>query len=112
MKNKTRTLAEINKELDKMLACDECQFETGHSLSCSEFTEPKNSMEWETIFAKFHDKNELGGSSRFLVAPNTVKNFIAMLIRESQKEVLREIQRETSGGGDWRKWIIQKIDKL
>lgn len=39
-------------------------------------------VEWETIFSRFYDKNETGGSSRWLVSPDTVKNFIRGLLKE------------------------------
>ena len=38
--------------------------------------------DWEEIFDSFYDNNEHGGSSRWLVSPTTVKNFITSLLRD------------------------------
>jgi hypothetical protein len=47
---------------------------------------PEGVGEWEENFEMFYDKNECGGSSRWLVAPSTVNVFIkGILIQEKAK---------------------------
>jgi len=38
---------------------------------------------WKKVFREFYNDNEAGGSSRWLVAPNTVEIFIEGLLREN-----------------------------
>lgn len=39
-------------------------------------------QKWEDVFEQFYDDNEAGGSSRWKVTPDTVKNFIKGLLKE------------------------------
>lgn len=50
---------------------------------------------WDkTVFRKFYDDNEAGGSSRWRVAPSTVEVFISGLLTSQRKQLLDTIERE------------------
>lgn len=45
-------------------------------------TLPTKPEDWEKTFELFYDSNETGGSSRWKVTPDTVKQFIRGLLKE------------------------------
>ena len=47
-------------------------------------------MIWKTIFITFFDKNNEGGSSRWLVTPSTLEIFIENEIRASREKAIEE----------------------
>lgn len=60
-----------------------------------QIAEGKNNLmpnqDWKKIFKDFYDNNENGGSSRWLVAPNTVENFIAAELQKAEAEGAKRI---------------------
>ena len=52
-------------------------------------TEPKD---WSTVFKTFYDDNEAGGSSRWFVSPETVRNFIEQIVKQEKLKVLEEVE--------------------
>ena len=50
---------------------------------------------WELAFKQFYNDNESGGSSRWLVAPNIVENFIKSLINVTNIKTLKETMDNT-----------------
>ena len=51
-------------------------------------------QDWRTVFKTFHDENEAGGSSRWLVSPDTVRNFIEQVVKGEKVKVLEEIEKK------------------
>jgi len=47
-------------------------------------TEKKQTDDWEKVFDMFFNKEESGGSSRWLVMPDTVRIFIKGLLRNKR----------------------------
>lgn len=45
---------------------------------------------WEETYDMFYNDNEAGGSSRWLVSPDTVKVFIRGIIQQAKKEQREE----------------------
>jgi len=52
---------------------------------------------WEETFKKFYDNNEVGGSSRWLVTPSTVRIFISNLLSSQKQELIHDIRKWTKG---------------
>lgn len=86
-----KKLVELAKELQTYRETTDCKdytflskidFLIGYCLAPEEIDTTKD---WRKIFKEFHNKNENGGSSRWLVAPNIVETFIAGLLGESDE---------------------------
>ena len=70
-------------------------------------TSPKEE-EWRKTFKVFYDDNKSGGSSRWLVTPQTVENFISSLLLFHNKELVEKLEgmKYTFKKVDWGDGII------
>lgn len=53
----------------------------------------KTKEDWQEVFKQFYDDNESGGSSRWLVTPDTVKIFIKGLLFSQNHEIIQELNK-------------------
>src|SRR3990167_7856352 len=61
---------EHEKEITQTCLSVDCPERSGEKCTASA------NVSWRDIFSTFYDKNENGGSSRWLVSPDTIKLFI------------------------------------
>lgn len=72
-----------NTPEDAVISClnINCPERTGGKCNVLERKGRRKNENWEETFNLFFDSNETGGSSRWLVTPDTVRNFIKGLLK-------------------------------
>ena len=76
------------------------EFVGGECTAQSDVSRP-STPDWHKTFSLFHDDNEAGGSSRWMVTPDTVRVFIEGLLASTTREVGARVKKETL------KWVLE-----